>query len=285
MKKAYILFFLLVSIFLIDSRKEGFTATTGNPLDLDVPKQSAILRQDVIDDTLDECEQKVKIKSSLDIEFVLDKDLNTNPDITGAEMEGRWVMVKLGTTLFNRVEPYIKIGNSNLELRWKQGSQEIKVDSGAGFAWGAGLKGIICEFEDSGIRLTGDVQYRTTEPDVDKCSIDKNAVKDTGADFDVYELQASLVLSKKLEIPLKWQSIYMVPYIGATFSDSTIDAKFRDPNNPQADYTLFNANNQKRGGLVIGCDIVPSLKSAFIYSIEARLFNETALSLGGAMKF
>ena len=285
MKKFYALSLLILcAIFIVEA--PGFAATVGNPLDLDIPSQSAILRQQAIGEAMDEHEEVVKIKAALDLEFVFDKDLNTNPDWTGAEMEGQWFMFKLGTTIFNRVEPYIKIGTSDLEVKWKQGTSQIEVVADSGFAWGAGVKGVIWDFEDFwDVRLTGDIQYRTTEPDVSEISLGGKSIVDTGADFKVDEWQAALVLSKKFELPLKWQNIYIVPYTGLTISDSNVDVKFTDPDNPVADYTLFDASNESVVGFVLGCDIMPSLRESFIYSMELRFVNELALTLGGAMKF
>ena len=263
----------------------GFTATIGNPLDLDVPERSAVLRQEVIEGTLDEVEQAVKIKASFDMEFVFDKDLHVTSELNGAELKGQWWTGKLGLTLFNRVEPYVKIGTSDLEVKWKHSAQTIEVDADSGFAWGGGLKANIWEFENSGIRLTGDMQYRITEPDATTITVNGTSVKDQGATFKVDEWQASLLVSKKFEIPLKLQNIYAVPYAGVTYADSNVDVSFIDPNSPATDYSLFDANNKKLYGFVLGCDIVPSLGSSFIYSLELRLVDEIALSLGGTMKF
>ncbi|MFC1623720.1 hypothetical protein ACFL28_00150 [Candidatus Omnitrophota bacterium] len=290
MKKTYIL--LLLSGAILMAKTPGFAATVGNPLDLDIPSRSFILRQDVIDETLDEYEKTVKIKAALDTEIIFDRDLNTRTQLatgqmSGAELEGMWYMLKLGTTFFNRIEPYIKVGTSNLEVKWKQGTEEIVVEADYGFAWGGGIKGIIWEFDDWGIRLTGDAQYRTSEPDVKDVSRGGGdiTVSDIGADFRIEEWQAALVLSKKFELPLKWQSIYLVPYTGMTVSDSTVDVEFTDPNAPGTVYSLFDANNDELYGFLMGCDIMSSLKSSFVYSVEARLANEVALTLGGAMKF
>lgn len=285
MKKQYILILSLIISICCVTAKYGFAATVGNALDLDLPQRSAVLRQEIVKDTLDEYEQAVKIKGSFDIEFVFDKDLHVNPDLTKAEIKGQWYMAKFGMTILNRVEPYIKIGTSTLETRWKQsGATEIEVGADNGFAWGGGLKANIVEFP-SGVRLTGDWQYRTTEPDVSEITVNGLAVNDAGATFKVDEWQVSLLLSKKFEIPLKLQNIYVVPYTGISYADSNVDVSFRNANSPTADYSLFDANNKKLYGFVLGCDIVPSLSSSFIYSIELRLVDETALSLGGAMKF
>ena len=282
-KRYFLILSLIISICCI-ATKYGFAATVGNPLDLDVPPRSAILRQEVVENTLDEYEQAFKIKASFDAEFLFDKDLHVNPDLKAAEMKGQWYMVKLGMTILNRIEPYVKVGTSNLEVKWRQGqgTRDIEVDAD-GFAWGGGLKANILELW--GVRLTIDGQYRTTEPDVSVTILDNTSINDKGSVFKVDERQAGLFLSKKFEIPLKFQSIFLVPYAGAVYSDSNVDVSFKDPNNTQADYTLFEANNKNLCGAVIGCDIVPSLSNAFIYSIELRLADEIALSLGSTMKF
>jgi hypothetical protein len=244
-----------------------------------------MLRQEIVEGTLDECEQAVKVKASFDMEFVFNKDLHTTNELNGAKLKGQWFMGKLGLTLFNRVEPYVKIGTSNLDVKWKHDTQEIEVDADPGFAFGGGVKANIWEFENSGIRLTGDAQYRTTEPDVSKITVSGTSVIDKGPTFKVDEWQASLLLSKKFEIPLKSQSIYAVPYTGVIYADSNVDVDFKDSNSPGADYSLFNANNKKLYGFVLGCDIVPVMGSSFIYNLELRLVDEVALSLGATVKF
>jgi hypothetical protein len=263
-----------------------FGATVGNPLDLDVPSRSALLRDQAVNQALDDYEQIIKLKASLDLEFVFDKKLNTAPEVTNAKIKGQWFMAKLGIDIFSRVEPYVKFGLADLNAKWRQNNtDDIDVESGNGFAWGGGIKGIIVEFEDMGLRLTGDVQYRTADLDAGDITRSGTTIVDSGADFNVEEWQAALVLSKKFELPLKWQSIFVVPYTGITVSDSTVDVKVKDPSSPGYDISLFDANNKTAHGFLIGCDIMPSLASSFIYSVELRLASETALTLGGALKF
>ncbi|MDO8602818.1 MAG: hypothetical protein Q7O04_03095 [Candidatus Omnitrophota bacterium] len=283
MKKHYfIILFLIISICCM-ATKYGFAATVGNPLDLDLPQTSAALRQEVIDDTMDEYEQSVKIKTSIDAEFVFGKDLHVNPDLKGAELKGQWYMAKLGMTILNRVEPYIKVGTSNLEVKWKHNAEDMTVGAEYGVAWGGGVKANVLELWD--IRLTLDGQYRTTDTDVTEATVGGISSDKGGAVFKVDEWQAGLFLSKKFEIPLKLNSIYVVPYTGVTYADSNVDVSFNNVNSPTGDYSLFDANNKKLYGLVLGCDIVPKFNSPFIYSLELRLVDEIALSLGGTIKF
>jgi len=274
----------MISICCI-AEKNGFAATVGNSLDLDIPERSAILREQAVGEALDTYEQAIKLKGSIDVEFMRDKKLHVSNELNGAKLNGQWNMVKFGMTIINRVEPYIKIGTSDLEATWKRGYQEMVVDADNGLAWGGGLKAVIWEFENIGLRFTLDSQYRTTEPDIESIILSKASIKDAGAKFKIDEWQAGLFLSKKFEIPLKWQSIYVVPYTGAVYADSNADVSFKDPANPGADYDLFDGNNKKLYGLILGIDIMPSLASAFICNLELRLVDETTISLGGTMKF
>lgn len=281
-----ILFLSLFLLSIVVMSDPCFGATVGNPIDLDLPAKSALLREQAVNQTLDEYEQIIKVKASMDLEFVFDKKLNTTSEVTNAKIKGQWFMAKLGIDVFNRVEPYVKFGLASLNATWRQNNiDDIDVESDKSFAWGCGIKGIILELEDMGLRLTADAQYRTTEPDVSDITRSGNIIVDSGADFKVEEWQAALVLSKKFELPLKWQNIYIVPYTGITASDSTVDVKVKDPSCPGYDLTLFEANNKTLHGFLIGCDIMPSLTSSFIYNVELRFASETALTLGGTMKF
>ncbi|MFH1782517.1 MAG: hypothetical protein ABH848_02760 [Candidatus Omnitrophota bacterium] len=284
MKKLYILCLLLASILIYSNA--CFSATVGNPLDLDVPSTSSMLRQQMIEDTMDEVEQVVKIKTSFDAEFVFDKDLRTPTEVKDAELEGQWYMAKIGTTIFNKIEPYIKLGTCTLKAEWSQNDNvNMEVDSDYGFAWGGGIKAILWDIEDWGVRLTGDFQYRTTDLDADEITRGNTSVINPGAEFEVSEYQLSLAISKKFELPLKWQNIYLVPYTGITFSDSDVDVSFRDSTLPTTDFALFSTSEDNPIGYFLGLDILPSLTSSFIYSLEVRLMNEFALTLGGTMKF
>ena len=284
MKKWYLFLFLILTI--LTPRGLAFAATVGNPLDLDLPPGSAALREDAVNRALDDSEQMFKIKAAADLEFLFRKDLGATSEVEGAEIKGQYLMAKLGVDIFNRFEPYVKFGVSDLEAKWRQsGKFDIEMDADMALAWGVGLKGIICEFENLGLRITADVQYRKTEPDVGDISLNGRPITDTGPDFKIKELQAALVLSKKLELPLKWQSMYLVPYTGFTVSESTADLEFRDTQQPATDWSVYDASNNKVFGFLFGCDITPSLTNSFIYNFEIRLINEVALSLGGAVKF
>ena len=283
MKKYSKVFLLFIVLFGIGNM--CYAATVGNPLDLDIPAKSSVLRQDIIQNTLDEVEQVVKVKSSFDVEFVFDKDLNSSTEIVNPEIRGVWYMAKLGLTLFDKIEPYVKVGSSDLKVRYRQGPMNIELEADYGFAWGGGVKAIILEPYDWGIRLTGDVQYRTTEADVEDVTMGSQDLKDPGPCFKVDEWQVALILSKKFELPLRWQSLYIVPYTGVTVSDSTVDIEVTPRIYPGLVLSTYDANNESIVGFLMGCDILMDLRSWYMFNMELRLINEFALTLGGTIKF
>lgn len=273
----------LIGIFVLILGISGscFAATVGNPLDIDLPENSAYLRAHIIKQTLDEYE-KVAVKGGLEIELIFNKDLKgSEAEVKNAELEGQYYMVKLSTTLYNRIEPYIKVGTSDLEVKWDYGTNNVKVEADTGLAWGFGAKAILYELKDYGIRLTLDAQYRTTDPGVDRAKLNGSAVTATQTRFEVKELQASLLASKKYIFPVGLKDVYFVPYAGVTYSDSEVDVSF----NSSGLYDLYIAGNDNNIGMVLGVDILPSLLSSFLFCLELRLINETALTIGGSIKF
>ena len=299
MKKSFILLLYVIWVIFIMTGEMAFAATVGNPIDIDIPSRSILLRQQIIDETLDEYEESVVVKTGVDFEVVFNKDLKAPAEVrlgklNAPEMEGQWNMAKLGITLFNRVEPYVKLGTSRLEVKWSQGNGSvtdavdvIEVETDYGFAWGWGIKGVLFELDDLGLRLTGDAQYRAADLDVDDISRAGSGIStsNAGAEFDVEEWQFSIALSKKFQLPLRWQDIYIVPYTGLTLSDSVVDVSFRDTGPPSELLSLFDAGNDSKLGMFLGLDILTDLKSAFLFNIEARFLNEYALSLGATTKF
>lgn len=272
-----------IAIFVLIFGFSGtcLAATVGNPLDIDLPENSAYLRSHVIKQTLDEYE-KVAVKGGLDIELIFNKDLKgSEAEVENAELEGQYYMVKLSTNLYNKIEPYIKIGTSVLEVKWDYGADKVKVEASSGLAWGIGAKALLYEFKNYGIRLTLDAQYRNTDPGVDKAKVNGAAVSATSTRFEVKEWQASLLASKKFIVPIGLKDVYFVPYGGLTYSDSEVDVSFTSGGL----YDLYYAGNDNNIGIVLGVDVLPSLLSSFLFCLELRLINETALTIGGSVKF
>ena len=162
---------IILILFFLGLASPCLAVTIGSP-DMSIPEDSLFLKQRAVNKELDRYEYNMNVKTGLDIEVVSGEKLNSAPaDVTNAKLEGQSCIIKFSNNFYNLFEPYIKIGTSNLELKWDQHGSKVKVEADPGFVWGAGLKARIWEFKDYGVKLTMDLQYRETDLDIDKAKI------------------------------------------------------------------------------------------------------------------
>ncbi|MDO8602819.1 MAG: hypothetical protein Q7O04_03100 [Candidatus Omnitrophota bacterium] len=275
---------IILSLFFTGT---SFALTVGGPADMSVPEASLFSKSKAVNDILDSYESGVDMKAGFNVEFISKKKLRAaSPDDTNVRIEGQNVDLKISANYMRAIEPYVKIGTSNLKVKWEQHSQNIIVEPQPGFVLGGGLKAKLWEFASTGIRLTVDGQYKDTQLDFDKAKIDgstatASAINET---FNIKEWQISLIASKKIIFPMGMQDCYAVPYMGVTYSDSDVNVHFTQSTSGLL-YSTYNASDKNTAGLVFGCDIIPSLLSWYLFSVELRLVNETAFTLSGTMKF
>jgi len=263
-----------------------FAATVGGQAEMTVPEASFFSKARAVEDALDSFGSGVEMKAGLDVEFVVKKGLQPASDDTNAKIEGQNVNVKFSMNYSDVLEPYVKIGTSNLRVKWQQHGQNIIVDAKPGLVLGGGLKVKLWEFISTGIKLTLDGQYKDTQLDFDTAKVGgstsvASAINET---FQIREWQISLLASKKFIFPMGIQDCYSVPYAGITYSDSDVNVEFTQ-NGSNILYSTYHASNKNPIGFVVGCDIIPALSSWYLVSLELRLINETAFTLSGTMKF
>jgi hypothetical protein len=80
---------------------------------------------------------------------------------------------------------------------------------------------------------------------------------------------------------------YIVPYGGLTFSslEANISVEDTSMGEPYVLYSTYDASDSNTIGVVLGCDVMPSLLSWYILNFELKFMNELALSIGGTIKF
>ncbi|MBU4311094.1 MAG: porin family protein [Candidatus Omnitrophica bacterium] len=279
MKKIIMILFLLMFGLPLAAQ----AATVRSP-EIGLPEESWLLKEDAVNSTLDRFEANINVKGSFDIEFLFNKKFDTTSEVTNAEMDGQNYMWTVSNNFSDVIEPYMKLGTSNLEVTWDTAGNSIVVESGSGFTWAAGVKATVL---DRGIKLSLDAQFKETDLDVDKMSLNGSTTNLTNDTFKIKELQVSLTGSKKLILPVGLKDYYIVPYGGVTFSSVNADVSFEDTTGgtPYALYSLYEAESDSPFGVVLGCDVMPSLLSHYLLNFELHLLNETALSLGGTIKF
>lgn len=274
---------IITALFLLILAAPCLAMTIGGP-DMTIPEESLCKKERAVSSTLDRWEFNMNIKSSFDAEIIAEKELTSSSEVTDAEIEGQNYMVKLSNNFYDVFEPYIKVGTSNLEVKWKQNGNSVVVEADPGFIWGAGAKARLYEFQDLGIKLTLDVQYRNIDLDVDKMNVGGTSSGLANPQFEIKEWETSLLASKKFIVPIGLTDYYISPYTGVTFSATDVDVSFRQTSTG-LDYSVYNASDQDVFGFVLGCDVMPSLLSCYLLNFEMRLINEIAFSIGGTIKF
>ncbi|MBU0758887.1 MAG: outer membrane beta-barrel protein [Candidatus Omnitrophica bacterium] len=254
-------------------------ATVGGP-DISIPEGSMCLKDKTVKQTLDRYDYNMNIKAGLDTEFITSRKLNTSSEVTNAKIEGQNVVFKLSTNFGDLFEPYIKVGTCNLKLKWNQSGNGVTVETEPGLVWGGGAKIKVWESDRYKIKLTLDAQYRKIDAGVDRISV--SSAQDDN--FEIGEMQISLLASKKYVFPLGLRDYYIVPYGGLTYYRTDVDVSFTQSTTGSL-YSTYNASDKREIGIVMGLDIMPSLLSWYLFNFEMRLVNETAFTLGGTLKF
>lgn len=254
-----------------------YAAPIGNPSDTRTPPGKGIFK---LKDTIG------SVKVSLDAESILERDLNGSTD---AQLEGQWYMARISYPLFQDVlEPYVKIGTSDLETSWKTaGGGVVIVRGDIDLAWGIGARFLAYEMPKYRVKFIIDGQYRSTEPGMDDVTVDQPSRTVSAFDFKVHEWQIGGIVS--IELPLgqsksrygKSDIYTLIPYFGIAYTDCDTTTKFTYTG---AEYDIgSNAGNEHKATLIAGCDFVcPENLSV---NVEGKIIGETSVSGGATVRF
>ena len=256
-----------------------YAAPAGNPSDTKIPYGNGILK---LKDTIG------SVKISLDAESIIDRELEGASDVTGAEMEGEWYLIRFGYPMFEDVlEPYVKLGLSHLESSWKENGKFIiiKADDND-LAWGIGARFLAYEIPQyNNLKFVVDGQYRWTEPDINDVTVSEPSRTVSASEFKISEWQISGVVS--MEFPLGKRKRYgksdiysIIPYVGIGYSDCRVEGKFTHSG---TDYDIGDAESDDKVVLITGCDFV--CQKNMSVNAEAKLIGETSVSGGATFKF
>ncbi len=261
-----------------------FAAPAGNPSDPKMPRGASLFNLNHTIGT---------VKMGFDIEYIKERSLKSSEDIIEPELKGDWYLVRLGYPMFEGIlEPYLKLGVSELEIKWQQYGSNIVMKGDVDLAWGLGAQLLVYEIPDYDIKFTIDGQYRATEPDIDDVSVNIPSRSVTASDFDVRDWQIVAIAS--MELPLnqlgqgirkrrraRKTNIYtLVPYVGLGYSNTDIDGRFTYNG---VDYDIGDARGDDKLVLLGGCNLVfPENASV---NVEARLISEVSMSGGATFKF
>ncbi|MFH1782516.1 MAG: hypothetical protein ABH848_02755 [Candidatus Omnitrophota bacterium] len=274
--------FVLIILGLASS---SYAMSVGGP-DMSVPEKSLYTKEKAVDAELDKYEFNMNVRTGVEAELIFDRDLDSaEADTTSAKLKGQNYMIKFSNNFYDVIEPYIKIGTSNLKAEWDQFGRSVEIEADPGFMWAMGARAILADIEDYNVKVSLDVQFRSMDTEIDTAELDGASQSSIiGEEFKIDEWQISLMASKKYVVPFSYHDYYAIPYGGITYSLTDIDVSFTDPSNNLL-YSLFNADDDREFGLVLGVDVMPSLASWYLFNIEMKFLNEFALTLGSTIKF
>jgi hypothetical protein len=271
-----ILFIFIGSICIVGVSSPVWAGTVGNTAILDAPKGPGLfsLRQN----------KKIYVKAGVDAELIFDRDLGVDAASSAEISSAEWYMGKISTVLFDRVEPYFKIGLAHMKARWKESGAEVKLESDSNLAWGVGTKVLIYEFQAPAFKILGDGYYRQADLDAETGYYDGSKVNiDSGKSrFFMREWQVALIAATEIDISegrrgdevLGVTSI--VPYAGMSYSDvsgrlrlSWTSGSYNNPGKIDASDNL---------GLFAGLELLGP--NSVSINLEGRFFNEAAFTGG-----
>ncbi len=213
MKTVKVVIAIFILLFICSN---VYAAPAGNTSDSKIPYGDGILK---LKNTIG------AVKVSIDAESIIERELENSGQVTDAELEGEWYLLRVGYPLFEDVlEPYVKIGVSHLETSWKQNGAFTLIKGDNSLAWGVGAKFLAYELPKDRVKFTIDGQYRFTEPDIDDVSVDVPTRTVSASEYSIGEWQIAGIVS--MEIPLGQKGRYgksdiysLVPYVGIGYSD------------------------------------------------------------------
>jgi len=246
--------------------KAVFAETVGNSIDINIPAGKGVYSSQLSD--------FITLNAGFDAEFLTERKFKYDSTYTtkAPELAGNYYMARVSSTLFNRVQPYVKFGYSDLEMSWQDANGNVKVDADPAFAWGVGLKAYLWEFEGMGLKIFSTGSYRATEPSKVKINTDGVTGSVTSKKFQVYEKQATLGMSKEIKLAY---NASLVPYAGVAWSDTTARVRVTQNSNVMNSGAKEPKDNL---GVFFGTEFL--FMDNFSLNLEARLIDQTAISTG-----
>ena len=234
--------------------------------------------------------------------FIVDDDKSDWGVIAGSETDLNWNMNlkkqkedteyyfyggKIGLLLMDRFIPYAILGVAEAKKQTydvvcsDDKEHKIQWQTDYDFVWGVGGTAMLYETAPGevgeGILNVGvDGRYRQSHLDVDGVVIDDQQYKSgdgylTSTEFKLEQWQIALAVA--------YQYKQIVPYVGVKYSDASGEATVTT-NDGSGKYKF---ENEDKVGIFVGGDII--INDSMTVNAEGRFIDETALSLGGTVRF
>ena len=186
---------------------------------------------------------------------------------------------KITLSFLNRFDIYTVLGQlQNPDFKENILGSDVKASLEDKFIWSVGAGAIIYEWEEKGIKIFADGNYRKADDielesvTVDGTTYSKSQLGGTSVNAKWEEWQAALGISKELK--------YFIPYVGVKYSDVKASAKATVSGTT---YDFGSVRSEGKVGPFIGVSIIP-VKSVSI-DICGRFVDEQAVSAAVTVRF
>ncbi len=238
-----------------------------------------------------------KVYTGFEQDYILDKDLKIDvpEELTAVSSDAKVTseiesmsrsMAEIGYGITDNIDVYTKLGvaqfNAQTVLTGHMDAdptfsatytEEVKGDPA--FAYGLGVKGVFDM--GSGWLIGGDAQYLSHENDYTLNEYYEDSDLNTATDeakgtATVQEWQVALTLGKKIES--------FTPYVGVKYSDMKVEGKTTWDDDSTSSQTYKADNNF---GAFVGLGY--NLSDKWVFNVEGRFIDETAVALTAGYKF
>ncbi len=188
------------------------------------------------------------------------------------EAMGNFGVLTLGCN--DRVELYGVLGSVKANLDYHPYSNDrLKIETDCHFAWMVGGRAILAYWGD--VQLGVDAKFFQFNPEIDHLKRNGQSLDSKNASYNYQEWQVGFGVSYRIK--------FFAPYGGLKYSN--VRAKFHHLEAlgsvfPEGHFTM---KNQYPIGIFLGCGFSP--ERAFNINFEARLFDETAVTLSGDLRY
>jgi hypothetical protein len=185
---------------------------------------------------------------------------------------GNFGVLTLG---FNdRVEAYGVLGAEKAEIHYHPYTDtHLKFKTDYHFAWTVGGRAILAYWGNTQFAI--DAKYFQFDPSLHSIKLNGKSLSTSGAHYHYDEWQIGLGVSQRINA--------FFPYLGLKYSN--VQAKFRDLDALRSIFPneRFTLENRHPIGIFLGLGI--SLERALNFNFEARLYDETAITLSTDLRF
>jgi hypothetical protein len=261
------LFGLVLCLGFVLAASLAYAAPVGNVATPSLLKKGIIWQDDKAD---------YAVVSTLDVDLTWDQNLKNQDNDTEYYYYGG----KIGLVVMNRFMPYAMLGTAEAKKQtYRIGSDKVRWDTKYDFVWGVGGTAVLYEtginqLGGGTLRIGVDGNYRQSHLKVDKVSLNNTEIDASRVTQSRYELE-----QWQVALGVSYQADKFIPYAGVKYSDSTGEAVAK------IDGTSYKNSfkNKNNVGIFVGADLL--VHDSFTANVEGRFIDETALSVGGALRF